>query len=284
MGSMLPKHSGTSAFRSISTMFGKGIHRAAKLSSRNPIEMIAGILILSSFSYFYLFNLARTSDIFSGTVTRLYPTLVYATANSDFEPLTRNDYTLNNQQNVALEAIKIQLKQISITDQEKNVIDRTTLSSILEFQNTIQHGLLDDHLGSLGYNSLCFKDEQGECFSSSISSIFNLETLSTDDLRQAIQTYPELSQNVFGELDLNASTASSVLISFAFNASSAYRQELSHLWEQKVSTSNFGKLVSLSNNGNQKDAFTWVFIITRNIIFRIKELIEVILIVIRVTL
>ncbi|KAG2196512.1 hypothetical protein INT47_012806 [Mucor saturninus] len=272
MASMLPKHSGTSAFRSISTTFGKGIHRAAKLSSRNPIEMIAGILILSSFSYFYLFNLARTSDIFSGTVTRLYPTLVYATADSDFEPLTRHDYTFNNQ--LAPEAIKIQLKQITVTDGENNMIDRSTLASILEFQNSIQHGLLDDHLGSLGYNSLCYKDEGGECFSSSISSIFNLDSLSTQDLRQAIQSVPELSQVVFGELDLNASTASSVLLSFAFNASTTYRQELSHLWEQKVSTFNSGNLLSLSNNGKGEDAFTWIFIITRNIIIRIKELIE----------
>lgn len=263
---MLPKHSGTSAFRSISSTFGKGIHRAAKLSSRNPIEMIAGILILSSFSYFYLFNLARTSDIFSGTVTRLYPTLVYATVDSDFEPLTRH---LNSP--LAPEAIKIQLKQISITDKEKNLIDRATLASILEFQAQIQHGLLDD---SLRYNALCFKDVQGECFSSSISSIFDLDSLSTQDLRQAIQAFPELSQVVFGELDLNASTASSVLMSFAFNASTSYRQELSHLWEQKVSTYNSGNLVSLSNNVKE-DAFTWIFIITRNIIIRIKELIEV---------
>ncbi|KAI9254111.1 3-hydroxy-3-methylglutaryl coenzyme A reductase [Helicostylum pulchrum] len=276
MASVLPKHSGTSAFRSASAVFGKGIHRAAKLSSRNPIEMIAGILILSSFSYFYLFNLARTSDIFSGTVTRLYPTLVYADKHSNqFEQLTRNDFTLNNQHHVSPDAIKIQLKQISITDQERNVIDKHTIASILKFSNSIQHTLLDDHVGPLGYPSLCFKDAQGQCFSSSIDNMFDLDSLEANDLRNSIKQHPELAQAVFTDLDLNASTASSVLLSFAFNASTTYRQELSYLWEQKVSTlSTGGDLVSLSNNGNQEDIFTWMFIITRNIVIRIKELIE----------
>ncbi|KAG1085738.1 hypothetical protein G6F42_021269 [Rhizopus arrhizus] len=149
MASILPHHSGTSAFRSISSVFGKGIHRAAKLSSRNPIEMIAGILILSSFSYFYLFNLARTSDIFSGTVTRLYPTFVYADKHTHgFQQLARNDVSMDS----TSEAVKIQLKQISIVDQEKNVIDRNTLATILRFQKTIDHTLLDDHVGHVSPN------------------------------------------------------------------------------------------------------------------------------------
>lgn len=272
MATLLPKHSGTTAFRSISTMFGKGIHRAAKLSSRNPIEMIAAILILSSFSYFYLFNLARTSDIFTGTVTRLYPTFVYADNQAtDFQQLTRTE--LNQQKET--DSVKIQLKQISISDEEKNIIDRNTLDTILRFQGTIERSLLDDHVGQFGYNALCFKDAQDQCFSQSLSSLFNRETLATDDLRQAIHQQAELAESIFGELDLNASTASSILLSFAFNASDGYRQQLSQLWEQKVSTLSTGDLVSLSNNGQQEDIFTWVFIISRNIVFRIKELIEV---------
>lgn len=273
MATLLPKHTGTSAFRSISTMFGKGIHRAAKLSSRNPIEMIAGILILSSFSYFYLFNLARNSDIFTGTVTRLYPTFVYADKNSgSFQQLTRHELTLNNNN---LDAIKVQLKQISIVDKEKNLINKNTINSILKFEHNVERTLLDDHVGQFGYHSLCFKNEQGECFSQSLSNIFDWDTLATDDLHRSINAHPELAQSIFGDLDLNTSTASSVLLSFAFNASTAYRQELSHVWEQKVATlSTNGNLVSLSDSGHGEDVFTWMFIITRNIVFRIKELIE----------
>ncbi|CEP13898.1 hypothetical protein [Parasitella parasitica] len=271
MASILSNHSGTSAFRSVSSVFGRGIHRAAKLSSRNPIEMIAVILILSSFSYFYLFNLARTSDIFSGTVTRLYPTFVYADGNKHgFQQLSRNDVSLDN----AKEAVKIQLKQISIVDQEKNVIDRNTLAAILRFQNTVDHTLLDDHVGQFGYNALCFKDAQGECFSQSLSSIFDVETLDTADLAKSIRQQPELAASIFGELDMDASTASSILLSFAFNASTDYRQQLSFAWEQKVSTLSSGDLVSLSSSGQQEDVFTWAFIITRNIVYRIKELID----------
>ncbi|KAK4513515.1 serine/threonine protein kinase, CMGC, dual-specificity [Mucor velutinosus] len=272
MASILPHHSGTSAFRSISSVFGKGIHRAAKLSSRNPIEMIAGILILSSFSYFYLFNLARASDIFSGTVTRLYPTFVYADNNTlnGFQQLSRNDVTLDN----TIEAVKIQLKQISIVDQEKNVIDRNTLATILRFQNTIEHTLLDDHVGQFGYSALCFKNAQGECFSQSLTNIFDKDTIDSDDLRRSINQHPKLAASIFGELDLNASTASSILLSFAFNASTDYRQQLSYAWEQKVSTLSSGDLVSLSNAGHQEDIFIWAFIISRNIVYRIKELID----------
>lgn len=271
MASILPHHSGTSAFRSISSVFGKGIHRAAKLSSRNPIEMIAGILILSSFSYFYLFNLARTSDIFSGTVTRLYPTFVYADKHTHgFQQLARNDVSMDS----TSEAVKIQLKQISIVDQEKNVIDRNTLATILRFQKTIDHTLLDDHVGQFGYNALCFKNAQGECFSQSLTNIFDIDTINSDDLRRSINEHPELAASIFGELDLNASTASSILLSFAFNASTDYRQQLSFAWEQKVATLSSDDLVSLSNTGNQEDVFTWAFIIARNIVYRIKELIE----------
>ena len=272
MASLLPKHSGTTAFRSISAMVGKGIHRAAKLSSRNPIEMIAGILIISSFSYFYLFNLARNSDIFSGTATRLYPAFVYADKDAaQFQPLIRSELPGSQ------DAVKIQLKQIAISpnDKEKNIIDPTTLSNILRFQRTIEHTLLDDHVGQFGYNALCFKDAQGQCFSQSLSSIFEEDILATKDVKKAINNHPELAQSIFGGLDLNASTASSILLSFAFNGSTSYREQLSSLWEQKVSTLSSGDLISLSNSGHQEDVFTWAFIISRNIIFRIKELIEV---------
>lgn len=277
---------GTSAFRSISTMFGKGIHRAAKLSSRNPIEMIAGILILSSFSYFYLFNLARnTSDIFfTGTVTRLYPTFVYSSSpyQNDFAQLTRNQVpSLTNQQ----PTVKIQLKQISITDQEKSIINKDTINSILRFQNTIHHTLLDDSIGQFGYNSLCYQDAQGECFTTSLSSLFSQEQVTTEDeLYQAIHKNPELAIALFGGVNTTEQDSNTVLLSFAFNASTAYRQQLSHLWEQKVAslTTKNGDLVSLSStaasastSSGEQDVFTWMFIITRNIVYRIKELIEV---------
>lgn len=271
MASYIPKPLGTtSAFRSISNVFGKGIHRAAKISTRNPIEMIATILILSSFTYFYLYNLARTSDIFSGTVTRLYPTFVYADKNSKgFQQLTRTESSkIDN-------SFKVQLKQISIKDENENIMDKETLSTVLHFQNTVANTLLDEHVGQFGYQALCFKDNQGECFSQPISSLFDLSTLDKQDVVKVIQQYPELAKSAFGDLNLNTSSASSIYLSFAFNASTDFRQELAYLWEQKVATLSFGKLESLSTTNNQQDVFTWLFIVTRNILLRLKELIQV---------
>ncbi|KAI7900617.1 3-hydroxy-3-methylglutaryl coenzyme A reductase [Cokeromyces recurvatus] len=258
ISSFIPRYTRTNTFTSISTLFGKGIHHAAKLSSRNPIEMIATILILSSFSYFYLFNLARnTSDIFSGTVTRLYPTFVYAdNRTDDLHPVTRNQIYQYK------DAVKVQLRQILIKSEndQQNVLN--SLDSILQFEDNVQHMLLDDHIGQFNYQTLCFKDKMGQCLSQSLSDMLVMnDKMNPDNL---------------DHLDSNHSTtASSVLLSFAFNASTNYRQQLAYIWEQKVSTLSSDQLVSLSTNtGKQQDIFTWLFIITRNIIFRIKELIE----------
>lgn len=229
--SILPKHRGTTAFRSISAMMGKGIHKAAKISSRSPIEMIATILILSSFSYFYLFNLARTSDIFSGTSSRLYPTLVYADSNTQqLQQITRDA------QGISSESVKLQLKQIVITSNSDSLNKH---GSIEKFERMVHNTMVDD---LVDYHSLCFQLPNGQCFSTLT------ETPSADSF---------------------------LSLTLAFNTSTAYRQHLSQLWEQKVSTLSTPDIVSLSNMSERQDVFTWLFIITRNIVIRVKELIEV---------
>ncbi|RCI04403.1 3-hydroxy-3-methylglutaryl-coenzyme A (HMG-CoA) reductase isozyme [Rhizopus stolonifer] len=147
-------------------MMGKGIQKAAKLSSRSPIEMIATILILSSFSYFYLFNLARTSDIFSGTSSRLYPTVVYADSQAlELKPITRNTQGLSS------DAIKLQLKQITISgDLDPEILP--------QFEQTVQKTVIDD---LVDYESLCFQTD-GQCFTKtgqspvSLTMAFNAST------------------------------------------------------------------------------------------------------------
>ncbi|KAG1176781.1 hypothetical protein G6F70_003312 [Rhizopus microsporus] len=249
-------------------MLGKGIHKAARISSRSPIEMIATILILSSFSYFYLFNKARTSDIFSGTATRIYPTFVYADANAaQFKEIA------SHERDSIPNHIKVQLKQISITAKStSNLLDKQTLSSLLQFQNTIEHAQIDDYLNQVGFHSLCFKLPNGECFTQSLSQVFKEQDL--QDIDRSIHDNLEAAQTIFGDLNLNESTASSVSFAFAFNASTDYRQHLSHLWEQKLSTLSTSDIVSLSKANEHQDIFTWLFIVTKNIVVRIKELIE----------
>jgi hydroxymethylglutaryl-CoA reductase (NADPH) len=255
---LIPQHSGTTAFRSISTIVGKWIHRAAKIASRNPIEMIAGILIASSFSYFYLFNLARTSDIFSGTTTRLYPTFAYSENGKSFQHVERHHDQLGD-------PVSIQLKQILITDSQKNILEPKTLDSVLRFEHAIEHTSIDEIVGQFDYNSLCYQQDNKCIFGQSLSQVFSEEK-------------PNLSQHkaLFGDLKIEESTtAGSILLSYAFNASTAYRQQLASLWEQRVSSLTSDELVSLTHSGSQDDVITWLFIITRNIVLRIKELIEV---------
>lgn len=283
-----PSHSGTTAFRSFSAIFGGSIHRAAKLSSRNPIEMVVVVLILASLCYFYLFNLARTSDIFSGTVTRLYPTFAYASSGdaTQFTQLDRGDPLLPQHEN---DAVKIHLKQIVISDPHhgNDVLTHQTLSSVLRFQRFIENEIYvpSDSVKRFAFNrDLCYKTSD-QCFVQSPLDFWQNDeaVLRKDtDLAQTLaQQHPDLAQAVFGDLVLQhnnnkaAAAAQSVILSYAFNATGSYRQRLADLWEHKVATLAPGDLVSLSSSGHQENIFSWLFIIVRNVVIRINELISV---------
>ncbi|KAL0097167.1 3-hydroxy-3-methylglutaryl-coenzyme A reductase [Phycomyces blakesleeanus] len=203
--------------------------------------MIVVVLILSSFSYFYLFNLARTSDIFSGTVTRLYPTSVYApTKDHSFSVVDRTaDSTIANN------AVKVHLHQIVVSDPKHGVLSRQTLASVLRFQQMAENEIYVPD--STAVNRFAFNKD-----------LSNLDT----------------AKNVFGDLQLNATYASSVTLSYAFNTTGDYREHLADMWKHKVATLPPADLVSLSNIGQQENVFAWLFIVTRNVIFRVKELID----------
>ncbi|KAI9275911.1 3-hydroxy-3-methylglutaryl coenzyme A reductase [Phascolomyces articulosus] len=226
---------GTTAFRSVSSLFGGAIHHAARIASRSPIEMVVTVLILSSFCYFYLFNLARTSDIFSGTVTRLYPTSVFASpSDAAFTQLDRGaELTASHHH-----AVKIQLKQMAISDPKQQALDPQIIQ---QFQHLIKNEIHvpDNTKKQFNVEDLCYhQDNSDMCFFE------------------------------------NDKTDSSIVLSYAFNATGAYRQHLTDLWEHKVATLAPGDLVSLSNTGHQENVFSWLFIILRNVVFRIKELLD----------
>ncbi|KAI9491290.1 3-hydroxy-3-methylglutaryl coenzyme A reductase [Zychaea mexicana] len=241
-----PYGGGTTAFRSVSSLFGGAIHHVARFASRSPIEMVVVVLIFSSFCYFYLFNLARTSDIFSGTVvTRLYPTSVFASpSDTVFTPLDRqhrdgfhgaDPHGINN-----MGGIKIQLKQMAISDPKQQGLDPVIIQ---QFQQLIKDEIHvpDNIKNQFSVQDLCYHHQQQD------------------------------QDCLLFETD---KTASSVVLSYAFNATGAYRQHLADLWEHKVATLAPGDLVSLSNTGHQENVFSWLFIILRNVVFRIKELLD----------
>lgn len=220
----------SSAFRSYSALVGKGIHHAARLSTRNPIEMFVGVIILASFSYVCLYNLARTSDIFSGTNTRLYPSTVYVPSNGlEFLPVDSSF--------VDKTAQKIHLRQITISDQDS----QNHLSSVERFQKYLENDIyVPDGTRQFSYaNGLCYATNEN-CFSASSDK-----------------------------------DTSSLTLSFAFDASNAMRRDLANQWENKVAKLPPGELVSQAQQGYGDNLIVWLFIITRNVVFRLKELIEV---------
>ncbi|KAI7867585.1 3-hydroxy-3-methylglutaryl coenzyme A reductase [Spinellus fusiger] len=276
---------GTTAFKSFSQMVGIGIKKATKMSSRNPIEMIVAILILSSFSYFYLFNLARTSDIFSGTVTRLYPTSVYASLQST--TFSQVDRAVEN--SIPKNAVKVNVHQILVSD-PKGVLNHQTLSSVLRFQHKAENEIYvpdGTTTRQFAFNKdLCYKtslptqnnsdSNDKACFTKAVTDIWPTEkSLQADkDIRSTLEAHLETTQEVFGDLELKSTYASSITLTYAFNATGDYREHLVDLWKHKVATLPAGELVSLFNTGSQESLFTWVFIVTRNVVFRIRELIE----------
>ncbi|KAI8340612.1 3-hydroxy-3-methylglutaryl coenzyme A reductase [Chlamydoabsidia padenii] len=280
---MLSSRSRTTAFNSASTLFGKGVHHATKLSSRGPIEMIVVILILGSFCYFTLFNLARSSDLFSGTVTRLYPTTVYATTSSSrFAPLPVDT---NVSSMVDNNAIMVQLKQIVVTDpQHGNVLLKSTLRSVLQFQKVIENEMYIPDGGALGgkqfvySKDLCYKMVNNNmCFSPSVTDFWqhNPQQLKDDQhILQTVSKHQEQANYLVG--DLKSTGASSLVLFYAFDASSNAHQYLADLWTHKVATLPPGDLVSLSSsaNGIQGNICVSLFILTRNIIYRIKQLLK----------
>lgn len=234
----MPVRSNTTAFKSYAAVLGNGIHHAAKLSTRNPIEMFVGVLILASFSYFYLFNLARTSDIFSGTHTRLYPATAYAAPHGQFQ---------TDPVPFQAEPVRLQLKQIAVDARRNNkhVDGQDIMGPALDrFQATLQNDIFvpdDDRRAYSFSQGLCYLDTNGECFT-------------------------------HVQQDTEKTT-----LSYVFDVSgSAWRRQLANMWASKVAHLPPGDLVSQANSGQGADnIFVWLFVITRNIIYRLKELIDV---------
>ncbi|KAI8381068.1 3-hydroxy-3-methylglutaryl coenzyme A reductase [Radiomyces spectabilis] len=267
----------TTAFRSISAVLGKGIHRVSHISARNPIETIATILMLASFSYFYLFNLARTSDLFTGTTSRLAATTMVAHPQSNAMTLLRGYPS----EAFDKDAVKVDLKQVMVINPKHGVFNRAILQSVLRFEKYIENDLHvpDTPKDQFTYNDdLCYKDDRHQCFLGSPLRLWQYnETFLNrdDDVRSTILEDPSARIFFINHNNKDQRDATSLVLSYAFDVSNAYRSALSDQWEHKVATLESGDLISLSGSDQQENLLVWLFFITRNITIRIKQLCEI---------
>ncbi|CAM0136925.1 3-hydroxy-3-methylglutaryl-coenzyme A (HMG-CoA) reductase isozyme [Umbelopsis sp. WA50703] len=271
------------AFRSVSTLLGKGIHRAARISARNPIEMIVAMLILASFSYFALLNLAKTSDIFSGTATRLQPAFAYRAGDAV-------EFTQRDEKDIRAlspsDAVKVQLKQIVIEDPNTSkrsggVLKRKVLEAVYQFQDIVEHQILvpDGPPATKQYSfdsDLCYKQDN-QCFRQSPLDVWNNDLLAVQadkDLTGTVKRHFEANAHQF-KLGEDNSKIEALVLSYAFNATGNIRPQLAEQWAEKVATLPPGAFISQSSaDDQQQNTFVWLYIIARNVVYRIRELIS----------
>ncbi|CAO3617614.1 unnamed protein product [Cunninghamella blakesleeana] len=258
--------------RSSVALLEKGIHCMSRLAVRHPIEMIVAILMVSSFAYFYLFNLARTSELFIGaasttTNTRLSSTKVYSLHGEPFQLYDNN----NNNMDHLKPLNKLSVKQIIISDPQQsldnsNNNENDNMNSILNliqpFQIIIENDIYvpDNGVKQFNYvNDLCYKngDDHKKDSCMKIQPIF-------------------LQPNSQNNNNKNVKNNNDILLSYVFNASSNFRKNLADIWEHKVATLPPGDLVSSMNaSDSQENIIVWLIILTRNVILHLKELIQV---------
>ncbi|CAO3615535.1 unnamed protein product [Cunninghamella echinulata] len=251
--------------RSSVALLEKGIFRMSRLAVRHPIEMIVAILMVSSFAYFYLFNLARTSELFIGTSstttnTRLSSTIIYSIHGEPFQVFTDHDNNNNNDINNT-PSTRLSIKQIIISHkkdhQQQEEVDSEYLNFLHPFQTKIENDIYvpDNSVKQFNYiKDLCYKH--------------NYNNNNNDDTTANTQCMKVNPITLPSNHDL--------LLSYVFNASSNYRKNLADIWEHKVATLPPGDLVSSMNaSDSQENVLVWLFILSRNVILHLKELIQV---------
>ncbi|GAB5589842.1 3-hydroxy-3-methylglutaryl-coenzyme A (HMG-CoA) reductase isozyme [Umbelopsis nana] len=273
------------AFKSVSTLLGKGIHRAARISARNPIEMIVAMLMLASFSYFALLNLAKTSDIFYGTATHLHSNFAYRTKDAvNFTQVSDKEFRALSSDAV----VKVQLNQIVIEDpsatrskHSEGVINAKVLEAVYQFQDVVEHQILvpDGPHATKQYSfdsDLCYKQDN-QCFRQTPLDLWNndLAAIHADkDLPATVAQHLNTMAHQFKMSD-DQSKIDGLVLSYAFNTSSTIRHDLAKEWAFKVASLPPGALISqTSMEDQQQNTFVWLFIIARNVVYRISELIS----------
>ncbi|ORX62839.1 hypothetical protein DM01DRAFT_1297659 [Hesseltinella vesiculosa] len=227
--SLLPRGSTRGLTSSYASLVGKGIHRVAQVSARHPIEMIVSVLMAASFAYFYLFNLARSSDLFIGTrsaTAHLSPAIVYSAQGEPFGLMP----------DTAGAPVKLAVKQVLITSAPSRHESRP---AVRQFQHLIENDIYvpDNSAHQFNYQGLCYKTSHDQCL-----TVQPFTTTNNDYLIPLVfNTSTHVRHNLADIWEHKVAT----LPSSEFISSSSASQENAFLWVMIVSRNIFFHLCEM---------------------------------------
>ncbi|KAI8890597.1 hypothetical protein K501DRAFT_281847 [Backusella circina FSU 941] len=232
--------------------------------------MIVFVFMIASFSYFYLFNLAKTSEFFGSMTTLPSSPVYYAFADSDTHAFTQFHPSSTNTQHTD----KVIIKQIIVSN-SKDMQTQEALLSILKFQDYIENSILIPTTTSghpyLRQRDICYRYKNDSCFIKTPLNYWNNDQkrlMEDKDVKLTVTRHPE---SAFYFLTTNSTTTLSdrVILSYAFNASF---QPLADIWEQRVLSWSSGDYISASSQGNNNDAILRLTIFIQNVAKHVNEL------------
>lgn len=244
------------SYKSITSLLIRILLKTTRVSAKNPIEMMVASLLLGSVTYVYLFNLAKSSEVLASAAYQAsdLSTILYAAPeDTSFSPL--NDYS--TLMPLPQQVTRLELKQLKISSPQ-DTLSKDSLINILLFQSYIESELhfSDGRLPNTWTyrDNLCYKPNiSDKCLTQSPLDVWH------HDLKKLQHEKDPLSQ-----LGRN----NELTLSYVFDLSDQYHAQAAGLWEKRVMTSSFNKLVPLSTNhyhGESTSTIVWLARVIKNL-------------------
>ncbi|KAG9290093.1 hypothetical protein G9A89_010399 [Geosiphon pyriformis] len=225
--------------------------KAARFSSRNPIEMIVCCLIIASFSYAALFRSILESNLFVDPTPIMEPTKMIARPDSDqFFTLTKHD-SLPKANHIQLKMIVLLNPAEQSIKKSRPLFSQKILKTVLNFQSLIENELLiNDGANKLKFNDhLCHKVEDGNttCFTRTSLAFYDHESEKLRINQMISEPLDILNvEELLKTTDLNKFNIddASLILTYALNVNGPFRVHWSNIWEKKIAALNYNELVS----------------------------------------
>lgn len=190
-------------------LFSNGLSFLAKLSARNPFEMMVVVFLLCSFSYFYITN----------TIGEIIEKPVYIQTNS------YGQVNLFKQEDMKMNPHDVIVKQLVLSSGQ-DMMNKESLMSVLSFKKLIEADIQE----------FCYRKENGTCFVKSPLEYWNddMDILKSDkNVRSTILRHPYHGYFLINNQNNHADR---IVLSFAFKAS-----EYDKLYRWEEFASKFGQ-------------------------------------------